>query len=319
VERYIEGYYCRNDFDLETLNKGSNRKIIDALHNAYPSGLTAKELALETGLPDKTVYPQIKSLSRQHFILKLGKEKESKSRGRPTFKKNTDVTAQRARGQVIIENANRLFDTHEGKEGRESPLPPGNVEYYGPFIQLWDELAEREELEGLTMTLLRFIKTMVTRTYDSEDDTIHQIAPTKNLEYCCSQCGLNHEGRDFIRALSLSIIDELEKSEPYLYFLREYNFITEEAFKNALAKIPRITKPRKESSKFRKTVAYVPTIEDVEGIGPMTARKLREAGYSSVKYLAMATIEDLAVDINCTKDSAKSFIMAAKKILGESN
>ena len=53
-------------------------------------------------------------------------------------------------------------------------------------------------------------------------------------------------------------------------------------------------------------------IQDIEGIGPTTAKKLREAGIFSVMDLAVAGVEDLAVDINASKDSAASFIMAAQ-------
>jgi DNA repair protein RadA len=60
-------------------------------------------------------------------------------------------------------------------------------------------------------------------------------------------------------------------------------------------------------------------IQDIEGIGPSTTKKLREAGIVSVMDLAVASVEDLAVDINSTKDSAASFIMAAQKLLRESN
>jgi DNA repair protein RadA len=60
-------------------------------------------------------------------------------------------------------------------------------------------------------------------------------------------------------------------------------------------------------------------IQDIEGIGPSTTKKLREAGILSVMDLAVAGVEDLAVDINSTKDSAASFIMAAQKLLRESN
>src|SRR5687767_9007979 len=56
-------------------------------------------------------------------------------------------------------------------------------------------------------------------------------------------------------------------------------------------------------------------IQDIEGIGPSTTKKLREAGIISVMDLAVASVEDLAVDINSTKDSAASFIMAAQKLL----
>jgi DNA repair protein RadA len=60
-------------------------------------------------------------------------------------------------------------------------------------------------------------------------------------------------------------------------------------------------------------------IQDIEGIGPTTAKKLREAGIFSVMDLAVATVEDLAVDINASKESAASFIMAAQKLLRESD
>ena len=60
-------------------------------------------------------------------------------------------------------------------------------------------------------------------------------------------------------------------------------------------------------------------IQDIEGIGPSTAKKLRDAGIFSVMDLAVAGVEDLAVDINSTKDSAASFIIAAQKLLRESN
>jgi len=60
-------------------------------------------------------------------------------------------------------------------------------------------------------------------------------------------------------------------------------------------------------------------IQDIEGVGPTTAKKLREAGIFSVMDLAVAGVEDLAVDINASKDSAASFIMAAQKLLRESD
>src|SRR5512145_523430 len=60
-------------------------------------------------------------------------------------------------------------------------------------------------------------------------------------------------------------------------------------------------------------------IQDIEGIGPTTAKKLREAGIFSVMDLAVAGVEDLAVDINASKESAASFIMAAQKLIKETN
>lgn len=60
-------------------------------------------------------------------------------------------------------------------------------------------------------------------------------------------------------------------------------------------------------------------IQDIEGIGPTTAKKLKEAGIISVMDLAVASAEELAVEINASKDSAAAFIMAAQKLLRDSN
>ena len=52
-------------------------------------------------------------------------------------------------------------------------------------------------------------------------------------------------------------------------------------------------------------------IHDVDGVGPTTAKKLKDAGITSVMELAVTTVEQLAVDINSSKDSAALFIMAS--------
>jgi DNA repair protein RadA len=45
-------------------------------------------------------------------------------------------------------------------------------------------------------------------------------------------------------------------------------------------------------------------IHDIEGIGPTTTKKLKEAGIVSVMDLAVASAEELAIDINISKESA---------------
>ncbi|HEV3432720.1 MAG TPA: DNA repair and recombination protein RadA, partial [Nitrososphaera sp.] len=59
-------------------------------------------------------------------------------------------------------------------------------------------------------------------------------------------------------------------------------------------------------------------IDDIEGIGPTTARKMKEAGISSVMELATAIPEELATDLGGSKETAATFIMAAQKLLRES-
>jgi DNA repair protein RadA len=59
-------------------------------------------------------------------------------------------------------------------------------------------------------------------------------------------------------------------------------------------------------------------IEDIEGVGPTTARKMREAGISSVMELATAVADELSSDLGGSKENATNFIMAAQKLLRES-
>ena len=54
-------------------------------------------------------------------------------------------------------------------------------------------------------------------------------------------------------------------------------------------------------------------IQDIEGIGPTTARKLKEAGIVSLMDLAVASAEELAERINTSKESAASLIISTQK------
>ena len=56
-------------------------------------------------------------------------------------------------------------------------------------------------------------------------------------------------------------------------------------------------------------------IQDVPGIGPTTAKKLRDGGILTVMDLAVASSEELSVEINSSKESAAAFIIAAQQLL----
>src|ERR1700680_2311582 len=56
-------------------------------------------------------------------------------------------------------------------------------------------------------------------------------------------------------------------------------------------------------------------IHDIEGIGPKTAKKLKDAGIVSVMDLAVASSEELSIDINTSKESAATFVIGAHKLL----
>ena len=60
-------------------------------------------------------------------------------------------------------------------------------------------------------------------------------------------------------------------------------------------------------------------IRDIDGIGPTTAKKLREAGIISVSELAVTSADQLAIDIGCSRETAATYIMEAQRLLRKSH
>jgi DNA repair protein RadA len=60
-------------------------------------------------------------------------------------------------------------------------------------------------------------------------------------------------------------------------------------------------------------------LKDIEGIGPTTAKKLKEAGIISVLELAVTSADQLAIDIGCSKDTAATYIMESQRLLRQSH
>jgi DNA repair protein RadA len=52
-------------------------------------------------------------------------------------------------------------------------------------------------------------------------------------------------------------------------------------------------------------------IEDIQGLGPTTARQMKESGITSVMELATTMPELLTTDLGGSKETAAIFIMAA--------
>lgn len=59
-------------------------------------------------------------------------------------------------------------------------------------------------------------------------------------------------------------------------------------------------------------------LQDIEGIGSTTAKKLKEIDVLSPMDLAVTSADDLATETNISKVSATSFILAAQKLLRDS-
>jgi hypothetical protein len=269
LKTYIHGYYCPSDIELNILEKESNRKILEALKDAYPSGKNAHELAEITGLPIKTIYAQLNELSRGGFITELPKISNTR-RGRPQTHHSSPATIveeyvdnlqQRQRSRFVIEDTKGIYSIYDedaagkmNQKKRSISLPPGNVVYSNEFIEVWHKIVGKEEEDELCTALLNFLEKILRRISESnDDDKIRRIAPSSSTttssslssaqskqideNYCCSLCGLNHEARDFIRAMLLYLFDQLEENSKFIKLLKNNQFLTQEDYQRLAEKI----------------------------------------------------------------------------------
>lgn len=241
MKECISGYYCRDDLHLQIMNKDSNRKILEALRKAYPDGLTVEELAKKTKLPIKTIYAQKAELYREYYINHLEEQEgeDKHRRGRPSAASRSREEARRKRVRIVIEDASGYHDPYEGK--KPTPLPPGNVIFSDGFTEAWDNIVGKEQQETLCNELLRFISGVFNSTDEltsgkESRKIVKDWIPERTLEFCCTQCGLNHEVRDFIRAMLIHLIDKLEQYDKFFDFLKENHLITQEAYEQVKTK-----------------------------------------------------------------------------------
>jgi hypothetical protein len=231
MKEYIRGFYARDDLHLQVINKESNRKILEALKDAYPDGLNTYEIAKATNLPLKTIYAQKAELYREYYINNVGRTSSSLPRGRP--KLTEEQSLERSKKRIVIEEANGLHDIYEGK--KPTPLPPGNVVYSDGFVEAWNTIVEKKEENDLCITLLKFLEKIVNRTNEYDDKQLREKwAPEKNLDRCCSQCGLHHEARDFARAVMLHLIDRLEAHPMFIDFMKNNRFLKQDAYESIM-------------------------------------------------------------------------------------
>ena len=234
------------------------------LKDAYPAGRNAHELAEITGLPIKTIYAQLNELSRWGFITELPKISNTR-RGRPQTHYSSpaivedyiDNLQQRQRSRFVIEDTKGIYSIYDEDEAgkmnqkkRSISLPPGNVVYSNEFIEVWHKIVGKEEEDELCTALLNFLEKILRRISESNDDEkIRRIAPSSSSSlssaeskqidenYCCSLCGLNHEARDFIRAILLYLFDQLEENSKFIKLLKNNQFLTQEDYQRLAEKI----------------------------------------------------------------------------------
>lgn len=229
MKKYIDGFYCRNDVELKIINKTPNREILNALQQAYPAGLNVKEISKKADVPEKTIYTLEDELYKNYYISVL---ETKRSPGRPISQSGS--TQARYSRKVVIEEAEGIYDIHKGK----TPLPPGNVLLNEDFKDAWSQIIEKEkgQKEELCLFLIHYLQ----KTFDriSNNKELRKWAPKRETG-CCTQCGLNHEARDFMRATLLCLINEVQESCRFVDFMKEKEFLTHEAYDRLKVKFKR--------------------------------------------------------------------------------
>jgi hypothetical protein len=250
MKQYIYGYYCANDTQLDVISKQSNRRILEALRDAFPSGLNAHGIVAKTGLPLKIVYASLKELNRELFVDVLGKQR--KIRGRPLVREVQTSNGgteggERHRSQYVIEDRSRTYEMHNDNN---YAMAPGNVDYPRDFVDTWHTIVPNEEENELCTTLSQFLERSLTRMTNHPDDKIRKWSPetVDGSKSCCAQCGINHEARDFMRAMLLHLFDHLERHDKFIEIMKNNEFLDLDSYQTMVSNIEKFQSKQLEKN-----------------------------------------------------------------------
>lgn len=263
MKSYINGYYF-HDYQRKKEITESKEAILNTLKDAYPNPLTVKDIADKLRMSENTVSQGLGGLYRHRFIEFAGKREGDKSK---------------PPGQYVFEDLN--FALNE-KKNFAFQFAPGSVNYDKDFLEMCHEVLLRRDLETVCEQLLNFTTTMVERIMRQQHYimSIKKIAPQTTKDNICTRCGINHEVRDFIRALLLYVLDNLEISPRFLSFMKEHYFIKEDTYKELSSLYE--DKKRGELEKEKQPYTY---LSKEKGFGPIEGKERRYL------YLRVLSIE----------------------------
>ena len=250
MKKYFgEGYYCASPEELETIRRDRNRQIFEILRDSYPNGLNAHQLEEKTRVPIKTVYSCLQALEDKWFIRSLGKQHNKP--GRPSIK---DSESERYRISWIYEDMSRIYD-HIGDDVLLDNyiLAPGNSSYSNEFLDAWHQIVDKKDEEEICTTLLQFLKKSFRLINEHQTPEIREWSPKisapiknnsekktkrseENEDFCCLGCGINHEARDFLRAMLLHLINNLEKNDEFIKFMIDNHLINIERYRQMVTR-----------------------------------------------------------------------------------
>jgi uncharacterized UBP type Zn finger protein len=109
-------------------------------------------------------------------------------------------------------------------------------------------------------------------------------------DYCCSLCGLNHEARDFILAMLLYLIDQLEESSRFVKLLKNNQFLTQEAYQRIAEKIEARRYQvlmAEEEKKSCKHFVDIHNNADKQSISPKTSEGCEECQKEKTQWVGL--------------------------------
>ncbi len=293
MKNYILGYYAPSDRLVVTLANEKNRKMLTALLNSYPASMKVKDIASKGKISVKTAYGHgyLRRLVEDGFIRQVEEPEETGGSSK-----------------YVIENVNSLLRDR----CTIYSLAPGNVEYTEEFKNALNRLKNQSEIKTQFRTLLGFVKNIVESVKESDEKHVKQIAPTKDSDYVCSTCGLNHEARDFIRAVLMYLLDQFELSSDYLEFLREQNYIDKEHFNEYYKLIQENLRKRKSEELLTETQFTRPGMNDEQIV--------TEAWFKRMSPTTKKTIEKILIaKPEITKEQIMNLIEDKKRKIGKND
>ena len=186
VNQYLVSLPVKTWEEARDLGSETNWIIMNTLRKAGLEGLTIEEISHKTRIPKSTVYSVMRSLSRARLV--ASRRAREKKWGAPTredmryLKKVKQSRGKRAR--IYFEN-----------------MPWGNIKFDKEFYEKVQPLI-REYSGKLWEQWFGVLKEMVERF--RTDENLKKFFPTEKR--VCEYCGWNHEAADFVRALNLGLM-----------------------------------------------------------------------------------------------------------------
>jgi hypothetical protein len=159
-----------------------------------------------------TVSTYVTQLLDQRFIQK-GKNKRT-----PRLK-----LGQKPADTYYFEDLNFVSNQERGFQYQ---FAPGSVQYSEQFLEMYRSIVNRTSEDRILRLLVQFLEEIF---IEASHHKISLLPQTKK-DFRCPGCGVNHEIRDFIRAILVHLIDQLEISGVFIKFLNNKNALNEELY-----------------------------------------------------------------------------------------